>query len=70
LEQLQNTEPESRQFCLAARLVRQWLKERGIICVTLKGAWVPVRESLFTTFASQAEAIQFLMELQINQFIA
>ena len=27
-----------------------------------------IGESLFTIFASLAEAIQFLMELQINQF--
>ena len=26
LKQLQNAGPESRQFCFAARLVRQWMK--------------------------------------------
>ena len=29
-EQLQNAGPKLRQVCLAARLARQWMKERGI----------------------------------------
>ena len=35
LKQLQNAGPESRRFCLVTRLAQQWIKEQGIICMTL-----------------------------------
>ena len=38
------------------------------ICSETSIKWPPIGESLFIILVSLAEAIQFLMELQINQF--
>ena len=53
---VQNAGPESRQLRVPARLAWQWMKERGIICMTI--IWVHILSGSFGSVVDKRTSLR------------